>query len=291
MQTTFIDIGSHTVRWLENNVLSQEPCRIACDTDSWRVLGYGANAEQLALNPELALTLVSPLQHKDYPDSALIPFLRYFRKKMNGSNFCIAMPDDLPEKAWPPIRETFAEAGLGSAQFTGGMAALHRHCPPDTLIVHAGARRTQLGWFEEGRLKFSRSLLWGGWSLDEQLRAAVRQSFHLEIGPKTAEQLKLSIGKSSERMVKGLDLISRTPRNAVIPLELCREAAAADLYPVAAAVRKMLELAPGIRNIKLSGGTANFTLLAEYLRREFDVFVLRDPHPELAVLRGMEKVR
>jgi len=31
--------------------------------------------------------------------------------------------------------------------------------------------------------------------------------------------------------------------------------------------------------------------VAAILRREFDVFVLRDPHPELAVLRGMEKVR
>ncbi len=291
MQPIFIDLGSHTVRWLENNVLFQEPCRIACHADSWRVLGYGANAERLALNPELALTLVSPLRHKDYPDSALIPFLRYFRKKMNGSNFCIAMPDDLPENAWLPICETFAEAGLVPAQFTGLMAALHRHCPPDTLIVHAGARRTQLGWFEDGRLKFSRSLLWGGQSLDEQLRAAVRQRFRLEIGPKTAEQLKLSIGGSSERTVKGLDLISRTPRNAAIPMELCREAAAADFDPVAVAVRKMLELAPGIRNLKLSGGTANFTMFADYLRRQFDLFVLRDPHPELAVLRGMEKMR
>ena len=78
---------------------------------------------------------------------------------------------------------------------------------------------------------------------------------------------------------------------AVPMRRLCREAAVADFDPVAAAVWKMLELAPGIRNLKLSGGTANFTMFADYLRRQFDLFVLRDPHPELAVLRGMEKMR
>ncbi|MDD5662821.1 MAG: rod shape-determining protein [Victivallaceae bacterium] len=285
--TTYIDFGSHVVRYLENGAVFQEPSLIADDADSCKVLGFGDHAEQLSLNPELALTLSRPLIRKEYPDMALLPMLRYFRAKMRGSDFVFVLPDFVDEAGQQNLRETLQRAGFTHVRFTPILQTLHRYSPENLLLIHCGARRTHLGIAVGGEQKISRSLLWGGNSIDTAIKNAVRQKDQLQIGSQSLRLLKKSLSDVSTRMVRGVDALSGLPRNAELRLADYHGTVLDEFAILGETVRSCLPHYTG-GHIKITGGMANCKLLLDYLRQELKLFVVRDPHPELALLHAME---
>ncbi len=171
--------------------------------------------------------------------------------------------------------------------------------PEGTLVGELGAGSMTATLFSMGRVVESRSLPWGMRRADEAIMALLRNEYALEIGPHTAEELKLSVmsalgGAKLTAVVRGLDLNAGLPR--------ARDVAAAKLHeaigPVvdgfcklvqSVVLRAPAELAADLADspIALTGGGASLFGLDKLIAEKTGLSVMIPQDPAGCVARGL----
>ena len=147
------------------------------------------------------------------------------------------------------------------------------------------------------------SLKIGGDRLDRSIVEHLERKYHLLVGERTAEQIKLRIGsawttRDLESMeVKGRDKNHGVPKTAVVHSDEVREALSEPLGEVVRAVRRALEQTPPElsadivdKGIVITGGGALLPGIDTLIREETGLPVLIADDPVSSVVIGAGKV-
>lgn len=171
--------------------------------------------------------------------------------------------------------------------------------PEGMLVGELGAGSMTATLFSMGRVVESRSLPWGMRRADEAIMALLRNEYALEVGPRTAEELKLSVlsalgGAKLSASVRGLDLSASLPRARDVDTTKLHQA----IQPVvdgfcqlvqSVVLRAPAELAADLADspIALTGGGASLFGLEKLVAERTGLSVMIPQDPAGCVIRGL----
>ncbi len=170
------------------------------------------------------------------------------------------------------------------------------------MIINIGAQTTEISVIYEGKIILSKTLKVGGRNMDEAISTMARRNFNLNIGMKTAEQLKNHLayvleGPQREMRVWGVNTLSGLPREAAIPADAVSGAILETLEIITENVRSVAERTPpqilqDIRRsgIQLAGGVALIPNLADFIRLQTQMRVYPVQNPVFSTIRGLLRI-
>lgn len=177
------------------------------------------------------------------------------------------------------------------------------HEPFASMIVDIGGGTTEIAIISLGGIVESRSLRIAGDEFDECIVNYMRRTYNLMIGPRTAEEIKITIGSAYplgdhelEMEVRGRDQVAGLPVMKRINSVEIRECLAEPIQQIIESVKLTLEKCPPElaadlveRGMVLAGGGALIKGIDKALIKETGLPVIIAPHPLLAVCLGTGK--
>ena len=296
-------------------VVVDEPSLIALDTITGEIIAVGSEAQQKYGREARGVKVIAPLVDGVVADfertqQMLAHFVReacgggsYLGRRAVMSVFSDVTPVErralLSAAEHSNIRRVgMIEEGLAAA-LGGGVSAEDPH---GSAVVDIGAGTTNVAIVASGKLVHTHAERIGGSDIDAAITNHVRRHRGLLIGPQTAERLKLELASAivpvdlaHEIAIKGRDVLTGIPSSVDIT--------AGEIYPVAEEVVRRIvagisttlddlpaELAGDIyhRGIILTGGSAQFGGLVDYLRDATKLPVQIAEQPRHAIVRGLE---
>ena len=171
------------------------------------------------------------------------------------------------------------------------------------MVVDVGGGTTEVAVVSLGGVVTCRTLKVGGDQMDHAIRAWLKDSRGLLVGPVTAEEVKLKLGSASRKgrseklsmSVRGRDLVTGYPRALKVSAAEVRQALAATVKVIVDTVLTTLdktppELASDIvdKGIVMTGGSAQLPGLDRAMREAtgLPVIVADDPAASVAIGAG-----
>jgi rod shape-determining protein MreB len=191
-----------------------------------------------------------------------------------------------------PIEEPMA-AAIG--------AGLPIAMPGGNMVVDIGGGTTDIAVISLGGIVVSDSLRVGGNVLDEAITRHIKRVYNLDVGERTAENIKMAIGSAVELEdeletdVRGRDIVSGLPKTVRVSSIEVREAISECVSQVVERVKTILEQTPAElaadiieRGITLTGGGAYLAGIDRLLSFEtgIPVKVADDPISSVAMGTG-----
>ena len=171
--------------------------------------------------------------------------------------------------------------------------------PAGNMIVDIGGGTTEVAVISLGGVVTSQSLRIAGDKMDEAVIQHMKRTYNMEIGPSTAENIKIKIGSAhpldeeTTIQAKGRDFITGLPRQEVITSEEVREALREPLTAIIEAIRLALEHTPPElsadifdRGMVIAGGGALLRGIDKAIARETGLQVTIAEDPLTCVARG-----
>lgn len=171
-----------------------------------------------------------------------------------------------------------------------------------TMLVNIGAQSTQFSIISGGRVIIARKIPVGGYQMNEAICSEIRKRYNLQIGTRTAQRLKLFMGRLSDqrkdaRKVVGIDSISGLPREEVISGYVVNAGIMDCVNQIAAEMKTFLERTPpqisyhiSREGIHLTGGSTRLPYIDNYLASYTGFsFKLSDLY-ETSSVNGLEKI-
>ena len=302
-----IDLGTaNTLVFMKGKgVIMREPSVVAVDTKNDTVKFVGNEAKDVIGKTPGSIMVVRPLKDGVIADfDVTAAMLRIFIKKACGPSLIfkptvvICIPSGVTEVERRAVREASINAGAGQVMIIEEpMAAaigagLPVQEPSGSMVVDIGGGTSEVAVISLNGIVASRSVRTGGDEFDQAIIAYIKRKFNLIIGERSAERIKIEVGtayKLDEELtleVKGRNLISGLPKNAIISSEDVREALHESLEKIIEAVKETLERTPPElaadiidRGITLTGGGALLRGLDKLICAEtgIDVYVAENP--------------
>lgn len=193
-----------------------------------------------------------------------------------------------------PIEEPMA-AAIG--------AGLPISAPGGNMVVDIGGGTTDVAVISLDGIVVSDSLRLGGNHLDESIIRHIKRVYNLDIGERTAENIKIQIGSAfefeeeREIEVRGRDVITGLPKTVAVSSVEIRSAISECVSAILEAVKSILERTPPElssdiieRGIVLTGGGALLHGLDRLLELETGIPVRVADDPISCVAMGTGKV-
>jgi len=171
--------------------------------------------------------------------------------------------------------------------------------PTSNMIVDIGGGTTEVAIIALTGVVYSSSSKIAGDKLDNDILSYVRKNYSILIGPATAEQIKIMIGRAypddetEEIDVKGRDLVDGVPKTITLTSSEITHAIMDSVNAVVDSIRLALEQCPPElaadiidSGIVLTGGGALLRNLDRRIRREIGVPVVVPDNPMTTVVRG-----
>lgn len=178
-------------------------------------------------------------------------------------------------------------------------ADLPVHEPSGNMIVDIGGGTTEVAVISLGGIVVANSVRVAGDELDDAIMQYLKTQFGLDVGPNTAEEVKIQMGSAwplEQELtadVGGRDTLSGLPKTIELTSEHVREALSEPVAAIIDAVKSTLdrtppELAADImdRGIHVSGGGALLSGLPERVSHETGMPCYVAPDPLYAVVLG-----
>jgi rod shape-determining protein MreB and related proteins len=262
-----IDLGTaNTLVYVKNvGIVVAEPSVVAVEKDSGRPLrirDVGERAkEMLGRTPENVIA-VRPIR-----DGVIANFevakemLKHLINRVRESRLVIrprivmAVPAGLNDVERRAVREAAEQAGAGEVFLIEEAVAAALGAgydvtqPSAAMVVDIGGGTTEVAVLSCSGVIYSRSTRIGGDKMDEHIIQFVRRHYHMLIGERTAERIKIEIGSAypgpqmTSMKIKGRDLLTDAPKTLEIKSEDVRQALA---EPVSAIVERIKHALEGI---------------------------------------------
>jgi rod shape-determining protein MreB len=242
--------------------------------------------------------------------------LRYFIERVNGrKNFVaprmvVCIPYGTTEVEKRAVRESAESAGARQVHLIEEplAAAIGAELPitepTGNMVVDIGGGTTEVAVISMSGIVYSRSIKVGGDHMDEAIVQYLRREHNLLVGPRMAEEVKLTLGNAAgdgrdvpEMIVKGRDLLKGFPRAATIHAEEIRSALEEPVQLIVEAVRASLERTPPEllgdiyeRGIMMTGGGSMLRQLDYVTSQSTGLPVIVDDDPLCAVVKGSGRV-
>ncbi len=313
-----IDLGTaNTLVYVKGKgIVLAEPSVVAVDSVTGEVLAVGHKAKAMLGKTPRKIHAVRPMKDGVIADfeiaegmlKALIkrvtPTRSLFRPKI-----LIAVPSGITGVEKRAVEDSALRAGAQEVVLIEEpMAAaigvdLPVHEPSANMIIDVGGGTTEIAIISLGGIVESRSLRIAGDEFDECIVNYMRRTYNLMIGPRTAEDIKISIGSAYplgenelEMEVRGRDQVAGLPVTKRINSVEIRECLAEPIQQIIESVKLTLEKCPPElaadlveRGMVLAGGGALIKGLDKALIKASGLPVIVAPNPLLAVCLGTGK--
>ncbi len=322
-----IDLGtaSIVVYVQGKGIVLREPSVVAVEMPSRRLLAVGEEAREMLGRTPGNIVAVRPLRNGVIADYTITrDMLAYLIRRALGRRALIFKPLVV---ICVPSGATNVEkrAGLDAARAAGAReaipieepmaAAIGAGLPIDepggNMVVDIGGGTTDIAVISLGGIVVSDSVRVGGNHLDEAIIRHIRRVYNLDIGERTAENVKIEIGSAypideeREMEVRGRDVVSGLPRTVTVTSAEIREALSDSVYRIVERVKAVLERTPPElaadiveRGICLTGGGALLRGIDKVIEIETGIptYIADDPVSSVAkgtgyVLEHAHKLR
>ena len=334
-----IDLGTaNTLVYMKGRgIIIREPSVVAVDarTDELRVRCVGHEAKAIIGAAPNSILAVRPLKDGVIADFDITAaMLQSFIRQACGSRLfvrprvVICVPSGVTEVERRAVRQAAAKAGarqvtvIEEPMAAAIGAGLPTAEPVGSMIVDIGGGTAEVAVISLSGIVASRSVRCAGDALDQSITSFIKRKYHLLVGERTAEQIKLEIGSAcppdptdtehgeTTMEIKGRNLVDGLPKDILIRSEEVREAMNENLMRIVEAIKDTLECTPPElssdiidRGIMLSGGGALLRGLDTLIQNEtgIEVHIAEAPldcvalgagavldHPDLAGTRREE---
>lgn len=309
-----IDLGTtNTLVFIpKKGVVANEPSVVAVAASDRKVLAVGFEAkEMLGRTPE-AIIALRPLKDGVIADYKITEaMLSYFITKGCGKirffkpEIMISVPAGVTSTERRAVIDAAVQAGAKAAYVVKEpvLAAIGAGIPINeasgNMIVNIGGGTSEIAVISLGGIVAWSSVRVAGNKIDQAIIEYMHKEHSLEIGERTAEDIKISIGsavpvKEQDSMeVRGRDMVTGLPRTVKITTNEVAEAISEQLKEIVRAVKSVLqetppELASDVmhKGMVLSGGGALLRNIDELLFKVTGVACVRAKDPLLCVAKG-----
>lgn len=307
-----IDLGtSKTVIFNNSRIVLEEPTMVTVDSETYEPVYFGSDAkETLGRTPD-SLSCISPIEHGAIADyevtGAMLTkyMLSAFGNKIIRPRVIACLPTGLTEVQHKFMGKIIEESGGRNVTVIESPIAaalgvgINFDEPLGTMIVDIGAGVTDIASISMGGIVQCNSFDVASNDFDEAIIKYVRRAYNIEIGPLTAEQIKMQIGSVVHRPVditiiaKGRNILTGLPESFEISSGQVYETTFDTAVSICNAVRKVLEKTdPDIvsdimdNGIHLVGGGALINGMAEFMAEFIGCKVILAPDPAHSVIRG-----
>ncbi len=310
-----IDLGTaNTLVYLRGRgIVINEPSVVALNQKTNRVVAVGIEAKNMMGRTPSHIRIVRPLVDGVISDyevteemlSYLINKANNIDRKVFRPRVVIGIPVGVTNVEMRAVYDAAKSAGASKVYIVEEpMAAaigVHMpiHEPVGSMIVDIGGGTTDVAVIALSGVVRSKSLKVAGDKLTEDIISYMRDEFKMLIGEKTGEHIKMTIGSAlpgeegEELSIKGRDLVTGLPREAVITDTDIRDAMYGSIAQLVEAIREVLETTPPEvlsdimhKGMTLAGGGALIKHLPHMLEMQLKVPVTVADDPLTAVARG-----
>lgn len=174
--------------------------------------------------------------------------------------------------------------------------------PLGSMIVDIGGGTSDIAVISLGGVVSSRSLRVGGDAMDNSIVNYIKNKYHVLIGERTAEELKMSIGSAfathedGHALIRGRDLRSGLPTEITVSSEEIRNAIEEQISRIIEAIKSTLDLTPPdlvadlvTTGMTLAGGGAMIKGLVQRITKEcgMPVRIAEDPLTSVVIGAGI----
>lgn len=317
-----IDLGTaNTIVCVRGRgIVLMEPSVVAVKRGTNQVLlggtAVGAVAKEMLDKTPSSIQAIRPLKDGVVADFAITEaMIRYFIRRAHNRRWGIrprvllAVPAGINQVEKRAVIESTKAAGarevflIEEPKAAGIGVGLPITEPRGNMIVDIGGGTTEVAVMSLGDIVTHQSLRVAGDEMDEGIIQHMRKAYNMEIGRRTAEQVKIELGSAypleeeKTMEVKGKDFIKGMPRKEVIDSQEVREALKEPVQAIINAIRVTLEQTPPElaadlvdSGMVLCGGGCQIRGLDLVIERETGLPARRASDPISAVARGTEVV-
>ncbi len=289
-----VDLGTaNTVLCARDGAsLLSEPSVVAVDSRTGELRAVGSDASQILGRQEICA--IRPLHGGVIADlTATEQMLRYLIDKVHPRRWThprvvASVPSGVSAVEQRAVAEACLSAGAREAYLIEKPVAaalgagLPVGQPTGSMVLELGAGSSEVAVISMGAIVISRSLRVGGDELDQAIVGHLKRQHKLQIGPRTAEQIKREIGSASPQPqpetqlpIRGREIASELLKTVPLGSEEIREVLHKPLSRIVAAVIETLDRTPPAlsadiidRGITLTGGGSLLHGLAHRLHHE-----------------------
>lgn len=325
-----IDLGTANslVYAVGEGIVLNEPTVVAVSVDDGSVVAVGNEAKQMLGRTPGNITASRPMREGVIADYEVTEsMLRYFMDRVCGSNrlfkpeVMICIPSGVTQVERRAVLDATLSGGARVAYLIEEplAAAIGAKIPianpSGNMIVDIGGGSTEAAVISLGGVVVHKSARIAGDKIDDAIITYLKKKYNLQIGERTAEEIKITIGSAvnigkkadggsgklneesgaekNSMEVRGRDAVSGLPRMINLSTDEVVEAITPILSQIISAVKGVLEetppeLASDIidRGIVLSGGTALLRNLDKLMTQIIGVPVHVADDPLFCVVKG-----
>lgn len=278
-------------------IVLMEPTVVAISTNNGKVLAVGNEARDMLGRTPGNIKAIRPMKDGVIADfNTTVKMFEYLLDKTCGRRrlfkpvVLVCVPSGVTNVERRAAIQAAKLAGAGQAMtIEEPMAAaigagMPISSPGGNMVVDIGGGTTDIAVISLGGIVLSQSIRVGGTKLDEAIIRHVRNTYNLQIGEPTAEEVKIKIGSAYPleqelRMeIRGRDMVAGLPKTVEISSEEIRDALSDPVRQIAEKLCTVLEETPPElsadiieRGIMLTGGGALLKGLDRLLQSVTDI--------------------
>ncbi len=259
-----IDLGTATVLVYVKGkgIVLKEPSVVAVDIYSGKLYAVGEDARKMLGRTPDAIQAVRPLadgviSDYDLTEQMLKAFInKVCKKRLIKPRIMICVPSGVTEVEQRAVIDAAKQAGARKVYIIEEPiaaaigAGLDISRPRGMMIVDIGGGTTDIAVISLGSIVVSRSIKIAGDEFDEAVIKYIRKKYSLNIGARTAEDVKMSIGcvypreKDISIDIRGGSLLTGLPQTIKVASEEIRMAFEDVVVEIIDAVKMVLEETP-----------------------------------------------
>ncbi len=307
-----IDLGtSKTVIFSSSKIVLEKPSVVTVDADTFEPKYFGEKAKQTQGRTPESLLCVTPIEHGviadyDIAEAMLKTYMqKAFGNKLMRPRIMATLPCGLTELQHHSLSNVVEAAGGRNISVIEAPLAIAFGLGIDfseahgTLIVDIGAGTTDIAVISMGGIAECDSLKTASLDFDAQIIRYVRKEYNIEIGPLTAEAIKIKIGTAVKRdievamLAKGRNVFTGLPESFEISSSEVYDAIIDTVDMICNGIRLVInktnpDLVADIMNdgMYLTGGGSELSGLADKISKFLNIKVHTMENPAYSVVKG-----
>ena len=315
-----IDLGTSSVLVYVSGkgLVKREPSVVAIDSYDKTPIAYGEEARKMIGRTPIDITAVKPLRHGVISNISLTEkMLKHFideaigKMSLRKPRVFICVPVNCTEIEKKAVEDAAYNAGARSVivieePLAAAMGAdIDVDKPEGSMIVDIGGGTTDVAVISLGGCVCTGSVKIAGDDFDQSITEYMKTAHHLLIGDRTAEQIKIKIGRAipleqgeeiTTMTVKGRNTQNGYPAEKLVDDESIYMALEDNIAEINKGIKKVFEATPPElaadifeKGIYLTGGGSQLYGMDKAISNEIGVQVLRVDDPLRSVIIGIQK--
>lgn len=314
-----IDLGSsNTIIYLSSmdSIIFNEPTIIANDKSGTKESNIGYIAKKMVGRTPYSIETISFIKNGLVTSTnQAISYLKSafnnlkLNKELRSSTLIFATPDEVNEVQQNALLEIAKNLNVKEiylepiSKLTAFGCGISPYSPSGNMFVNIGGGSTNIGVVASGELVKGKTIPLGSDNYEKEIIRFIRDKYHVIIGEKTAENIKIKIGnlnKASENRafeVKGQDVISSLPHKFIITSQELYFPLSKVASDIAFEIQRFIESLPtelandvSSLGITFSGGGSLLNETKKFFSDKLSVQCSISSTPMLTVVNGIREL-